>query len=211
MRTDRLIDTLASDRMPGMQPTRMIAIAALAGIAVTGALFFATLGPRPDFMAAMGTWRFVMKFVVTIALAASTALLVARAARPETRRGPADALLYLAPIVLLLAVIVELFVVPQASWMPRLIGHNARICMMAIPFFSLGPLALLLLALREGATANPLRAGALAGLMAGGLGAAFYAAHCPDDSPLFVAVWYTLAIALVTGLGALAGRRLLRW
>ncbi len=57
----------------------------------------------------------------------------------------------------------------------------------------------------------PRAASALPELMAGGLGAAFYAAHCPDDSPLFVAVWYTLAIALVTGLGALAGRRLLRW
>jgi hypothetical protein len=211
MKTDRLIDTLASDRMPGMQPTRMIAIAALAGIAIAGALFFATLGPRPDFMTAMGTWRFVMKFVVTIALAASMALLVVRAARPETARGPADALLYLAPIVLVSAVIVELFVMPQSSWMPRMMGHNARACMMAIPFFSFGPLALLLFALREGASANPARTGALAGLMAGGIGAAFYAAHCLDDSPLFVAVWYTLAIALVTGLGALAGRRLLRW
>jgi hypothetical protein len=43
------------------------------------------------------------------------------------------------------------------------------------------------------------------------LGGAFYAAHCFDDSPLFVATWYTLAIAFVTGLGALLGSKLLRW
>ena len=47
--------------------------------------------------------------------------------------------------------------------------------------------------------------------MSGGIAATFYAAHCPDDSPLFVAVWYPLAIAILTGLGALAGRFSLRW
>jgi hypothetical protein len=52
--------------------------------------------------------------------------------------------------------------------------------------------------------------GAVAGLIAGGIAATFYAAHCVDDSPLFVATWYTLALALVTLAGALAGRWVLR-
>jgi hypothetical protein len=51
----------------------------------------------------------------------------------------------------------------------------------------------------------------MAGLLAGGLAAALYAAHCPDDSPLFVAVWYTLALGIVVGVGAVAGRAVLRW
>ncbi|NJO33150.1 MAG: DUF1109 family protein, partial [Rhodospirillales bacterium] len=54
-------------------------------------------------------------------------------------------------------------------------------------------------------------AGAVAGLLASGLSAALYATHCPDDSPLFVAVWYTLAVGAVVVVGALAGRRVLRW
>ncbi|HUI21148.1 MAG TPA: NrsF family protein, partial [Methylocella sp.] len=58
---------------------------------------------------------------------------------------------------------------------------------------------------------RPALAGAAAGLLAGAIGAAFYATHCPDDSPLFVATWYTLAIAFVTAIGAIAGARLLRW
>ena len=41
----------------------------------------------------------------------------------------------------------------------------------------------------------PSLAGAVAGLAAGGVAATLYAAHCTDDSPLFVATWYTLAIA----------------
>ena len=46
---------------------------------------------------------------------------------------------------------------------------------------------------------------------AGAIGAVFYAAHCPDDSPFFVASWYAIAIGAVTILGAFAGRRMLRW
>jgi hypothetical protein len=211
MNTDKLIAALAADGDRPMPPGRALLWAALAGCAAAAILFFITLGPRPDFMAAIHTWRFVGKFVVTLALAASTALLVGRAARPESGRGTADVLLFLAPVLLMAAVIAELVAMPHAAWMPRLIGHNARICMVFIPVMSLGPLAAILIALRAGAVTDPVRAGALAGLMAGGLGAAFYAAHCPDDSPLFVAVWYTTAIALVTALGAAAGSRLLRW
>ncbi|OYZ89891.1 MAG: hypothetical protein B7Y01_03290, partial [Xanthobacter sp. 17-67-6] len=37
------------------------------------------------------------------------------------------------------------------------------------------------------------------------------ASHCPDDSPLFVAVWYCSAIAIVVGAGYLMGARVLRW
>jgi hypothetical protein len=68
-----------------------------------------------------------------------------------------------------------------------------------------------LAALRRGAPTRPTLAGAVAGLAAGGLGATLYAAHCTDDSPLFVMAWYVPAIAIVTIAGALAGARLLRW
>jgi hypothetical protein len=108
-------------------------------------------------------------------------------------------------------VLAELMATPYSIWMPHLMGHNATACMLCIPLFALAPLAALLLALRRAAPLAPARAGALAGLAAGGLGAAFYAAHCPDDSPLFVAVWYTLAIIFVTVVGAAIGKRVLAW
>jgi hypothetical protein len=47
--------------------------------------------------------------------------------------------------------------------------------------------------------------------MSAGLAATFYASHCTDDSPLFVMTWYTLATALVTTIGALAGAKYLRF
>jgi hypothetical protein len=38
-----------------------------------------------------------------------------------------------------------------------------------------------------------------------------YISHCPDDSPIFVAAWFTLAIVVASCIGALAGSRMLRW
>ena len=76
---------------------------------------------------------------------------------------------------------------------------------------ALALLAAALIALRHGAPARPAVAGAFAGLLSAGLAATLYASHCTDDSPLFVATWYTLATALVTAIGALAGSKVLRF
>jgi hypothetical protein len=70
---------------------------------------------------------------------------------------------------------------------------------------------MLLTSLRQGATTQPVLAGALAGALSGSLAAFIYALHCPDDSALFVALWYSLAIGITTLAGAFAGDRLLRW
>ena len=51
----------------------------------------------------------------------------------------------------------------------------------------------------------------IAGLLSAGLAATLYASHCTDDFPLFVATWYTIATALVTAIGALAGSKVLRF
>src|SRR5256714_1973995 len=95
--------------------------------------------------------------------------------------------------------------------MTRLVGNNSKICMTAIPLLSLPLLAAALIGLRHGAPARPAVAGAIAGMLSAGFAATLYASHCTDDSPLFVATWYTLATALITAIGALAGSKLLRF
>jgi len=72
-------------------------------------------------------------------------------------------------------------------------------------------LAAALLALRRGAPSRPAVTGAFAGLLSAGLAATLYAAHCTDDSPMFVATWYTIAVGLVAAIGALAGSRVLKF
>ena len=105
----------------------------------------------------------------------------------------------------------EMMMPQRLPMMTRLVGSNSRVCMTAIPAMSLPLLAGALIGLRHGAPARPAVAGAVAGLLSAGLAATLYASHCTDDLPLFVATWYTIATALVTAIGALAGSKLLRY
>jgi hypothetical protein len=185
-----------------------LGLALAAGLAAI--VWFVLLGPRPDIAEAAATLRFPFKFVVTLALAGAAALAWRAAARPGTSRAPA-ALLLAAPVLLTAGVIAELFAVPEGARMARLIGTNSAVCLTFIPLIGVLPLAVLLATLRAGAPTRPTLAGAFCGLAAGGLAATLYAAHCIDDSPLFVAVWYTIAIGMLTLAGALGGRVVLRW
>lgn len=212
MKTDDLIRAIAADApAPGLRPEAKLSLALAGGIVVAAVLFLWLLGPRGNALASLDQLRFVLKFAVTLSLAVVAIGLVLRMIRPDAGPGAWRTALLLAPGLLLIGVAGELIALPGAGWMPALIGSNARTCLAFIPLMGLAPLGLILLALRSGAPSRPALTGAVAGLIAGGLSASFYASHCPDDSPLFVATWYTLAIAMLAGLGALIGRRLLRW
>lgn len=211
MRTDDLIEAMTRDADVAWPLGRGVTLAAVSGVAIAGSLFFLALGFRPDILQALHTVRFPFKFVVTVMLAVAALGVTLRMSRPGVEVGPWAPALAFVPILLGAAVVAELFVMPEADWGRRLVGHNALLCLATIPALSAGPLACLLAALRQGAPARPELAGAVAGLAASGLAATFYASHCPDDSPLFVATWYSIATLLVTAAGYVAGRRWLRW
>jgi hypothetical protein len=90
-------------------------------------------------------------------------------------------------------------------------GVNGVMCVASILFLSLLPLTATIYALRQGAPTSPAVMGAVGGLLAGSLGATVFAMHCTNDSPLFVAIWYALAIGLMSIFGLLVGKRALRW
>jgi hypothetical protein len=212
LKTHDFIDALAVDA--GTRPAQF-GRAFRAGIAIAvllGAIaFWVLLGPRPDFGAAMETVRFPFKFVVTSLFGAAAAALALRLSRPGDAVGAARWAIFAAPVLLATAVLIELVVMPRDTWMARMIGTHALICLTYVPIISALPLLTVLFVLRNGAPRSPTATGAAAGLLAGAVGTTFYAAQCPDDSPLFVAVWYPLAIAMVACAGAALGSRILRW
>jgi hypothetical protein len=211
VKTDDLIDLLAkdSDRPWGFRS--MLAGAVAGGIIVAAILFFIGIGFRPDIFEAVKSNRFLFKFVVTVSLAVSAIFVAQSVGRPGGSLAHRGLALAIAPALLACAAAVELLVLPENQWMPHLVGHNARYCLTLIPLLSIGPLACLLAALREGAPSSPGLAGAVAGLAASGIAATFYAANCTDDSALFVITWYPIATLIVTTAGYLIGRKLLRW
>jgi hypothetical protein len=212
MDTDQLIRTLAADNAHRAPRVGGLLAMGLLVAAPFSILIFATfLGVRPDVMTAMRNPFFDTKFAVTLSLAIPAIIISLHLSRPEAlMRG--WAWLLLLPVGLLaVAIGSEAMMAPAMPMSMRLVGRNSRACMMAIPAMSLPLLAGALFGLRHGAPSRPALAGALAGLLSAGLAATLYASHCTDDSPLFVATWYTIATAVVTAIGAAVGSRVLRY
>lgn len=212
MKTDDLINAIAQDAAASLPSVAVrMAIALAIGGLIAVVLFSHVLGVRPDIAGALQTWRFTTKLVIVLACFLAALWATARLARPDADRRKALAALCLPIAMLALAIGWELATSPADTWTARAIGSNSRLCVASITALSVAPLVALLAALRAGAPQSPALAGAAAGLLAGGLAATLYAVHCVDDSPLFVALWYTSAVALVALIGAVAGYRALRW
>lgn len=212
MKTDNLIKAIAADAAASMPSVgaRMAAALAIGG-AVPVVLFVLTLGVRPDILYALQTWRFDTKLAIALLTFAGALWATARLIRPDNDQRLPLAALLLPLLALAIAVGWELILSPIATWSARAIGSNSKLCVVSIIAMSIAPLAALLMALRVGAPQSPGMAGAAAGLVAGGLAATLYATHCPDDSPMFVALWYIPAVLSITLMGAAIGHRILRW
>lgn len=213
MKTDDLIEALVQDAAsrPQRSPAQRVLGATLLGALVAATLFVFALGVRPDLSSAFETWRFVFKLALSLVCITCAWWACLELTHPEARLMDVVGWIAVTPTLLAVAVLYELAVIPPAHWYERAAGLYASTCLSAIPLLSIVPLVALLIALRAGAPRSPSATGAVAGLLAGGLSAALYATHCPDDSPLFVALWYSLAVGLVTTIGAVAGHRVLRW
>lgn len=209
MKTDDLILALAADNQYQPSLDRRLALYVASSLPVSLVLFAVSLGLRKDLGAALLDWRFEVKLAVVVTALTLSIIICRRSALPDrTCWIPA---IWLLPFALLIAVTAELFIVPPTMWATKLIGSNAKVCLIAIPLLAAPVLTMTLLALRDGAPASPARAGAMAGFAASAMAGLIYGFHCFDDSPLFVATWYSLASIPVVLAGALVGHRLLRW
>ncbi len=210
MRTDALIDVLATDNRKNIRPLGLVMAAwIVCGAFVSAILLHFSIGIRPDIVVAMGTWRFVLKMALLVAATAMIARTSISVGRPIT--------INVRPIciglaaLLASAVALEVAVTPRAEWGARWLGTNAVTCVVAIPALSVAPLAALLMFMRSAAPSSPGRAGAVLGAMAAAVGATLYGTHCIDDSALFVATWYACGALPIVVLGTFLGRRLLQW
>lgn len=213
METDDLIRRLASEvrPVPAHAAETRLAAGIAAGSAAAVALLQAWLGVRPDLIAALASFAFLMKAAYTLSIAAVAILIARHLARPESR-PERWYLLLAAPVVVLTALAGhEVLTSAPADRMALLLGHSARQCSVRILTLSLPVFAGLMWAFRRFAPTRPRAAGAAAGLAAGAIGACVYLLHCSESTATFVLVWYTLGISLPALAGALLGPTLLRW
>ena len=211
MTTEELIRGLAADRWIGPRVGISLLTALLLGTSLVALIFFSAIGFRRDIVWALGTVRFLFKFVIVVPVAILAVGGTFRSTTPLSSPGRWGLLLLAPALLLVLGIFVELTLVPSSEWVTKAIGSNSVNCMTIIPSLGSVPLILFIRALRRGAAANPGLSGALAGLAASGIAATFYATNCFDDSPLFVITWYPLATGILVLSGYVAGSRYLRW
>jgi hypothetical protein len=188
-------------------PLRLAALTALSSL-TSLALIVLLLSRSPHLAHGPGATIIVAVLSAGV-LALGAALTAVRLSYPEGRTR----LRWLAMPVAILAggIALELSDAPRSTWSSRFWGENPLACFLLVYALALPILAAVLFALRAGATSHPRVSGAMAGLVAGGIAAALYTLHCPENSLLFTGTWHVLAVLGLTACGALAGDRLLRW
>lgn len=211
MKTDAFIDMLARDAGPAPRAlaARRLSPAAAAGLIVSAVIAISWFGAIPAQM--FGTAVPWTKMAYAGALALAAGWWTARLSRPaapiaQPQRGTVLVLLAMAAVSG-----VALASAPAGTRMDAVLGKSWSTCPWSVLTLSLPALAACLWAVRGLAPTRPQAAGFAAGLLAGSVGAFGYALSCPEASPAFVAIWYTLGIGFTGVVGAVLGPRVLRW
>lgn len=213
MKTDDLVEALSAriDPVDFRAVGRRIGLAVGAGLVLAVTAILAGFGPRTG-LSTVEAWTFlVLKITFAAAIVGTAAIYLARLSRPGgvLKHGMAVVVL---PFLLIAALaLISVGSAPVSHWDRMVAGDAWLECLVSIPIIAIVPFALTMWAVRQAAPTDLRRAGAFAGLVAGGISAVAYALHCTDDLLPFVVLWYGGTIVVCTLAGAALGPRLLRW
>src|ERR1700737_382176 len=207
MKTDQLIDMLSTNVEPVKEGRlkRSLVWALVAGGAAAFCLMLATVGLRAGVTDGFLPGYLTLTLLFTLSLIGGGAALLERLMRPGQDGRKLFAFVFLPFLIVMCAGVASLVFGQPMAWGRMMFGMHWATCLLCIPLFAVVPFAALIWALRKGAPTNLRQAGAIAGLVAGALGAVAYAFHCPDDSIPFIALWYGRMVALCALLGAMLG------
>ena len=213
MKTDELIEMLGTNLEPvkggQLRNGVLIALTVAVGTVAAICLTWGALGMPTDWQSGDHFGFKVIALIFTLGLAGAGASVLFRSARPGQSRRRPFVLIGLLFVAVVSAAIVAL--AASDSFTSSMMGGPWGSCLICIPIFAVVPFVAFIWALRKGAPTNLVLAGAIAGLVAGALGAAAVVVHQAGDSIPFIALWYGGPVALCALVGAILGPRLLRW
>lgn len=211
MKTADLIDLLSNEAGPAQKvsmTSRLVPVGLMGGL-VCAILVLAWLGLIPQSMfAEPGPW---IKMVYASALMGAATWLTARLGRPG-----ASGLLPFVSVLLVVGVmalsgVISYLGTPEPHRPAALMGHSWLVCPWIILGLSLPVMTGAFWAMRGLAPTKLALSGAACGVFSGAVAAFAYALACTEPSAPFIAVWYTLGIALSGALGAFLGPKFLQW
>jgi len=213
MTTDQLISLLAADLKPvdRWRILRAVIVALAIGTAAAFGVMLLIFGARAEMPGVRNPDFLVIKLLFAFTVVATGTIFLPRLARPgaETRSSPA--LIFTPFAAIAAATAVVLGSTHFSSWIGLIVGKDSLTCLLSIPLLAVLPFTALIWALSIGAPTDETRAGEIAGLVAGGLGAFVCAFPCADGSLPSIALWYGLPIGICAIFGAMLGPSLLRW
>lgn len=211
MKTVDVIDLLSKEAGPArhVSMARGLVPAGLLGGLIAAVLALTVLGLIPQSMfTEPGPW---IKMVYASALVFAAAWLVSRLGKPGAS-GMQACLAVLGVVgVMAMSGVISYLATPEPDRAAALMGHSWLVCPWAILSLSLPVLAGSFWAMRGLAPTRLTRAGAACGVFSGAVAALAYALACTEPAAPFIAVWYTLGIALSGALGAFLGPKFLQW
>jgi hypothetical protein len=213
MKTDDLINLLGTNVEPvkGGQLRNTLLIALALGAIAALCSMLVIFGASNETFAVQYLGMKSLGLVFTLGLVTAGTSFLLSAARPGTPgHGPLIVIGFLFVAILLAGVIALAFSHP-AAWGGLVFGTEWAACLICIPLFSILPFAALIWAMRMQAPTSPAWAGAVAGVVAGALGATAYTLHSPAGSIPSMVLWYVGPIVVCALMGAALGPRLLRW
>jgi hypothetical protein len=213
MTTDQLIGLLVADLVPAdpRHLSRVLLTALVVSAAATFGVMLLFFDLPPETFSARYLDFQLAKLAFTSSVVATAAVFHGRFARPGADRR---SLVVLAPLpffAIAAFASVALMSAEWSMWGSMILGKTWLTCVIFIPALAIIPFIAVVWALRAGAPTDQSCAGAVAGLLAGGLSAMACSLPCPDDSLPAIAAWYGLTIAICGALGAKLGPSLLRW
>ena len=213
MKTDDLINMLASGVTPidRHAPTKRVGVAMLIGSLSATILVMIILGARPDLGIAATTPIFWAKVAFPLTLMVGALSLVMRLARPGRTLGPGTLLIVAGVTILWAGSLYVLLTATPDMRATLVLGKTWRVCAMNITLLSIPGLLAAFWAMRGLAPTRLTLTGACVGLLAGATATLAYCLHCPEMDVPFWGTWYWLGMVIPTVIGALLGRRWLRW
>lgn len=208
-----LIQALCDDLTPVRQSPPIFGLmrAALVGAGVSLLVLLEWLGVQAGVAQGPALVASVLKAGTMMALAMLAIRSLAALAQPGLPPMAVMPGMVRIMAVLVFVALGQMLVAHESGSAQLLFGTSWQSCPWRIAVLSLPLLAGLLWALRQQAPVHLRRAGAVAGLCAGSMAAAFYALACPEQSAAFMLAWYGLGIGAATLVGMAAGPTVLRW
>lgn len=200
--TDSLILDLSADLAPVKRRSVPREAALLAAVGAAELVLLLGAGAmRPDMGRVILSPFMIWKIGSLAALAGVTCAIAMQSFTPpaSSRRG-----LLLALGLAALAIVAGMFVTSAAdsgrSLLDRLLPVHGLLCATSIIVLATPLVAALAALMRHAAPVRPKQSALACGLAAATSGALVFTVCCPMNDPLYIAVWYSLGVAIVAGL-----------